>query len=115
MATKLKEQYLKGFLSPEDFDAIAAQAVAAHQTLCKRTGRGNDFLGWLDLPAEYDRDEFCRIQMAAQKIRRDSDLLVVIGIGGSYLGARAVIELLGSPLYNSLAKDYPRSILPATI
>ncbi len=67
MATKLKEQYLKGFLSPEDFDAIAAQAVAAHQTLCKRTGRGNDFLGWLDLPAEYDRDEFCRIQMAAQK------------------------------------------------
>lgn len=52
MATKLKEQYLKGFLSPEDFDAIAAQAVAAHQTLCKRTGRGNDFLGWLDLPAE---------------------------------------------------------------
>ena len=108
MATKLKEQYLKGFLSPEDFDAIAAQAVAAHQTLCKRTGRGNDFLGWLDLPAEYDRDEFCRIQMAAQKIRRDSDVLVVIGIGGSYLGARAVIELLGSPLYNSLAKDSPQ-------
>lgn len=108
MATQLKEQYLKGFLSPEDFDTIAAQAVAAHEVLHSRTGRGSDFLGWLDLPVEYDREEFCRIQAAAQKIRKDTDVLIVIGIGGSYLGARAVIELLGSPLYNNLGKNGPQ-------
>ena len=81
-------------------DAAAAQA--AFDTLVNGTGAGNDFIGWVDLPVNYDKDEFARIQKAAAKIQADSKALVVIGIGGSYLGARAVVELLKSPNYNAL-------------
>ena len=83
------------------------EAKAAHDVLTDRNGLGNDFLGWLDLPVEYDKDEFERVKKAAKKIISDSDILIVIGIGGSYLGARAAIEFLRSPLYNSIKKDTP--------
>ena len=84
-----------------------AACKAAIDTLVKGTGAGNDFTGWVDLPENYDRAEFARIQAAAKKIQASSKALVVIGIGGSYLGARAVIELLKSPNYNALPKDTP--------
>ena len=90
---------------PHTPDRAAAQA--AYDTLVRRSGAGNDFTGWLDLPVNYDREEFARIQKAAQKIQSDSKALVVIGIGGSYLGARAVVELLKSPNYNALPKSTP--------
>ena len=90
---------------PHTPDRAAAQA--AYDTLVRRSGAGNDFTGWLDLPVNYDKEEFARIQKAAQKIQSDSKALVVIGIGGSYLGARAVVELLKSPNYNALPKSTP--------
>ena len=90
---------------PHTPDRAAAQA--AYDTLVGRSGAGNDFTGWLDLPVNYDKEEFARIQKAAQKIQSDSKALVVIGIGGSYLGARAVVELLKSPNYNALPKQTP--------
>ena len=90
---------------PHTPDRAAAQA--AYDTLVGRSGAGNDFTGWLDLPVNYDKGEFARIQKAAQKIQSDSKALVVIGIGGSYLGARAVVELLKSPNYNALPKSTP--------
>ena len=90
---------------PHTPDRAAAQA--AYDTLVSRSGAGNDFTGWIDLPVNYDKEEFARIQKAAQKIQSDSKALVVIGIGGSYLGARAVVELLKSPNYNALPKQTP--------
>ena len=81
---------------------------AAAEMLHSKTGLGSDFLGWLTLPTDYDKEEFARIQAAAKKIQSNSDILIVIGIGGSYLGARAVIEALKSPNYNLLAKDTPQ-------
>ena len=92
-----------GFCSEVD----KARCAAAIETLTKGTGEGNDFIGWVDLPVNYDKEEFTRIQAAAKKICADSKALVVIGIGGSYLGARAVIELLKSPNYNALPKETP--------
>ncbi len=80
-------------------------ADAARETLEKKTGAGNDFLGWIDLPVDYDKDEFARIKAAAEKIKADSDVLIVIGIGGSYLGARAAIEFLRHGFYNSVDKS----------
>ena len=71
------------------------------------TGEGSDFLGWVRLPENYDKEEFARIKKAAEKIKKTCDVFVVIGIGGSYLGSRAVIEILTSPMYNSLKKDTP--------
>ena len=79
----------------------------AHTWLQEATGRGSDFVGWVNLPRDYDKEEYARIQAAAKKIQSDSKALVVIGIGGSYLGARAVIELLGSNNYNLKKKDTP--------
>ncbi len=84
-----------------------AHCQAAIDTLVHGTGAGNDFIGWVNLPVDYDKEEFARIQKAAKKIQSDSQALVVIGIGGSYLGARAVIELLKSPNYNVLKKTTP--------
>lgn len=83
------------------------KALAAIRQLSDGTGAGSDFIGWVDLPVNYDKEEFSRIQKAAKKIQSDSRALVVIGIGGSYLGARAVIELLKSPNYNMLPKSTP--------
>ncbi len=104
---KLNEKHLGSFIRSHELPAMQAQVTAAHQALEERSGLGNDFLGWLDLPTAYDREEFARIEKAAEKIRRDTDVLIVIGIGGSYLGARAAIEFLFSPFYNSLPKDTP--------
>ena len=108
MAVKLNSRYLESFVSEQELQAIEPQVRAAHQTIHEKTGPGNDFLGWLNLPAEYDRQEFARIQDAAARIRKHSEVLVVIGIGGSYLGARAAIEFLHSQFYNDLAGDTPK-------
>lgn len=104
---KVNTKYLQGFLADHELEELAPQVKAAHQLLHSKSGAGNDFLGWLTLPTDYDREEFERIKAAAKRIQENSDVLIVIGIGGSYLGARAAIELLTSPLYNSLKKDTP--------
>lgn len=107
MLVSLNTKYLEGFVAPHELEAMKAQTALAYRTLQEKSGPGNDFLGWVDLPVNYDRGEFDRIKAAAKKIQSDSDILIVIGIGGSYLGARAAIEFLRSPLYNSLKKDTP--------
>ena len=90
-----------------DLNAFAKKLGDAHDMLINKTGLGNDFTGWVTLPMDYDRDEFARVKAAAEKIKANSDVLVVIGIGGSYLGARAAIEFLKSPYYNMKKKDTP--------
>lgn len=107
MSLKLNTKYLKGFVNDDEMKGIKAQVETAAETLHSKTGLGNDFLGWVELPTNYDKDEFTRIKAAAEKIKSNSDILIVIGIGGSYLGARAAIELLKSPLYNNMKKDTP--------
>ena len=107
MSVKYNGKHLAKFIRPEEYDTIFPQVELAHQQLESRSGAGNDFLGWLDLPVTYDKEEFARIKEAAQKIRSDSDVLLVAGIGGSYLGARAAIEFVKSPVYNNLKKDTP--------
>ena len=105
MATKLNCKYLDGFISAHEYDGVAAEVKTAHKVLHDGTGLGNDFLGWLNLPTDYDKDEFKRIKAAAEKIKNNSDVFIVIGIGGSYLGARAAIEFLTSQNYNLTCKD----------
>ena len=83
-----------GFVQDHEMQYMSELAEQAKEKLLARTGAGNDFLGWIDLPVDYDKDEFDRIKKAAEKIREDSEVLLVIGIGGSYLGARAAIEFL---------------------
>ncbi len=107
MSISLNTKYLKDFVAPHEMEAAKAQAELAAKTLADKSGLGNDFLGWVDLPTNYDKEEFARIKAAAKKIQSNSDILIVIGIGGSYLGARAAIELLKSPFYNNLKKDTP--------
>jgi len=102
MAVKFQGKYLNGFVKPEEFDYVSREVELCHDILHQKSGAGSDFLGWLNLPFDYDKEEFERIKKAAEKIRNDSEVLVVIGIGGSYLGARAAIEFLGSPFYNNL-------------
>ena len=108
MTLQFTEKYARPFVAKEELQSIAPQIVAAHELLHSRRGPGSDFLGWLDLPVDYDQEEFVRIQKAAEKIKNDSQILIVIGIGGSYLGARAAIEFLKSPRYNLLKKDTPQ-------
>ncbi len=93
------------FINEHEFEAMKDYVKAAHDMLHNKTGAGNDFLGWIDLPVNYDKEEFARIKKAAEKIRSDSDVLVVIGIGGSYLGARSAIEMLSHSFYNILDKS----------
>lgn len=93
------------FFAKEEVDALQPYVDVAHEMLHEKTGLGNDFLGWVDLPQNYDKEEFARIKKAAEKIQSDSDVLVVIGIGGSYLGARAAIECLGHSFRNNLTKE----------
>lgn len=93
------------FVSQHEIDYMSDYVAAAHRMLHEKSGAGNDFLGWVDLPVDYDKEEFARIKAAAKKIRSDSDALIVIGIGGSYLGARAAIEMLSHSFYNSLDKE----------
>lgn len=95
----------KKFISDDEVKSMADIAAAAKETLVSKNGAGNDFLGWIDLPVDYDKDEFDRIKKAAQKIQSDSEVLVVIGIGGSYLGARAAIEFLRHGFYNCVDKS----------
>ncbi|MCD8069265.1 MAG: glucose-6-phosphate isomerase, partial [Lachnospiraceae bacterium] len=90
------------FIREEEVKNMGRIAADAKDLLLSRTGAGNDFLGWIDLPTDYDKDEFARIKQAAAKIQRDSEVLVVIGIGGSYLGARAAIEFLRHGFYNNI-------------
>lgn len=107
MSVKLITRYVKDFVGEHELAAIEPQVKAAHKLLMDRNGPGNDFLGWVDLPENYDKEEFARIKAAAARIQADCDVLVVIGIGGSYLGARAALELLKSPYYNNLPKKTP--------
>ena len=108
MSVCLNTNHIKKFVSCDELLGIFPMVQAAHGVLNKRTGAGNEFLGWLDLPINYDKEEFNRIKEASKKIRQSSDVLIVIGIGGSYLGARAVIEALNSQMYNSLKEDVPK-------
>ena len=105
MTVKLNDTYVKSFIKDEEIKAIAAEVEAAHKCLLAGNGEGNDFLGWVDLPFNYDKEEYARIKEAAKKIQKKCDVFVVIGIGGSYLGARAVIEYVKSPLYNNLKHE----------
>ena len=107
MAIKFNTTHAEEFVSAADIKALEAQAVNAMNTLHNKTGEGSDYLGWVSLPTDYDKEEFGRIKKAAEFIKDNADVLIVIGIGGSYLGARAVIEALKSPNYNSLKKDTP--------
>lgn len=107
MALKLIDKYARGFVHEHELSCMQPQITAAHELLHSGTGAGNDFIGWLDLPKNYDKEEFSRIKAAAGKIKASCDVLIVIGIGGSYLGARAAIEFIKSPLYNNLKKDTP--------
>lgn len=95
----------KNFVADSEIDMIKSATIAAKDQLINKTGAGNDFLGWIDLPVDYDKEEFARIQKAAAKIQKDSEVLLVIGIGGSYLGARAAIEFLRHSFYNSVPKE----------
>lgn len=107
---KLKVDFskTKGFINEDEFEKISYQATAALDLLHQKNGPGCDFLGWLELPSNYDKEEFERIKKAAVKIKNQSDALITIGIGGSYLGARAAIEFLNGPLYNVKTKEFPQ-------
>ena len=105
--SKVTYDYSKalGFVSEDEIGLIRTQTEAAKELLVSKKGAGNDFLGWVDLPVDYDKDEFARIKKAAEKIRNDSEVLLVVGIGGSYLGARAAIEFLRHNFFNSVSKE----------
>ena len=107
MGTKVAFDYSKaaGFIREHEMQSFEQIACAAKEVLVSRSGQGNDYLGWIDLPVNYDREEFARIKKAAEKICSDSEVLVVIGIGGSYLGARAAIEFLRHGFYNNISKE----------
>ncbi|OCA97762.1 glucose-6-phosphate isomerase [Clostridium beijerinckii] len=93
------------YLEEAELENMESMVKAVHEDLHNKTGAGNDFLGWVDLPVNYDKEEFARIKKAAEKIKSDSDVLIVIGIGGSYLGARAAIEMLTNNFHNVLGSD----------
>ena len=95
----------KKYVADSEVDMMKNATVAAKDQLIHKTGAGNDYLGWIDLPIDYDKEEFSRIQKASAKIQADSEVLLVIGIGGSYLGARAAIEFLRHSFYNSVSKE----------
>ena len=107
MSVKMNGKHLGGFIREHEYQAIYPQIQAAHTMLHEKSGLGNDFLGWLDLPVNYDKEEFARIKAAAKRMQEDSDVVIVIGIGGSYLGARAAIEALKGMMYNAKKKKTP--------
>lgn len=96
--------YLESFVSKEEFDGIAKEVERASQDLRNGAGAGNDFIGWRDLPLDFDKEEYARIKAAAKRVRENSDIFVVVGIGGSYLGARAVLEMILGEQHNELCK-----------
>ena len=104
---KLNDKFVKPFIDDHEYDNIQPLVTAADRMLREKTGPGNEFLGWMTLPRDYDKEEFARIKAAAEKIKKNCDVFIVLGIGGSYLGSRAVIEFLKSQRYNSLKKDTP--------
>ena len=104
---------ITSFVSAEEMNNMASAVKMAEDVLDSRSGAGSDFLGWVDLPVNYDKEEFARIKKAAAKIQSDSEVLVVVGIGGSYLGAKAAIEMLTDSFYNlSSQRKTPMIILP---
>ncbi|MGR3765534.1 glucose-6-phosphate isomerase [Rossellomorea sp. NS-SX7] len=105
--THIRFDYSKAlsFFGEHELTYLSDAVKVAHHSLHEQTGAGSDFLGWVDLPVDYDKEEFSRIQKSAEKIKNDSDILLVIGIGGSYLGARAAIEMLNHSFYNALPKE----------
>jgi len=105
MKLNFSYQFAKNFFNEDELKQIKPYVELANEVLTSKTGAGNDFLGWVDLPENYDKDEFDRIKKAAEKIKNDSEVLIVIGIGGSYLGAKAAIEFLSHSFYNNLPKD----------
>ena len=107
MGDRVTFEYSKAekFIGEHEVKAMEQIALQAKEVLVDRSGAGNDFLGWIDLPVDYDKEEFARIKAAAEKIQSDSEVLIVIGIGGSYLGARAAIEFLRHSFYNSVSKE----------
>lgn len=105
MELSLNTNYLKPFISSKEMEYIKPYVELANKLLEEKKSQGSDFLGWLDLPIDYDREEFNRIKNCAEKIKKDSEVLVVIGIGGSYLGAKAAIEFLLSPFHNLMPND----------
>ena len=109
MPIKLNDKYLREFLTEKELTShkMWGYGKIALQSIINRNGAGNDFLGWVNLPEDYDKEEFARIKKAAAKIIENSKAVIVVGIGGSYLGARAAIEFIKSPLYNNLKKDTP--------
>lgn len=107
MSLNFNSSYAKDFIRENDIKGLVSQVKAAHNTINQKDGLGNDFLGWVDLPYNYDKEEFSRIKSAAEKIKADTDILIVIGIGGSYLGARAAIEFLKGPYYNTIRDGVP--------
>ena len=107
MSIRLVENYVAPFVREGEVAQMQPAVTAMHEILHAKTGPGKDFLGWIDLPRDYDKEEFVRIKAAAERIKKSCDVFIVIGIGGSYLGARAVVEFLKSPLYNNLKKDTP--------
>ena len=111
MANKVTFDYSKaaGFVQEHEMAYMSELVAQAKEKLVAKSGAGNDFLGWIDLPVDYDKEEFVRIQKAAEKIRKDSEVLLVIGIGGSYLGARAAIEFLGHSFANVVSKEIRKS------
>ena len=107
MSIKLVDKFLNGFVGKKEIEYMQPYADNAYELLLSGKGAGNDYIGWVNLPENYDKEEFARIKVAAEKIKNSCDILVVIGIGGSYLGARAAIEFIKSPLYNNLKKNTP--------
>ena len=107
MMSKVTFDYSKacGFVQEHEMQYMSELAAQAKDKLLAKTGAGNDFLGWIDLPVDYDKEEFDRILKAAEKIKNDSEVLIVIGIGGSYLGARAAIEFLGHSFANVVSRE----------
>ncbi|EET62688.1 glucose-6-phosphate isomerase [Marvinbryantia formatexigens DSM 14469] len=107
MGNRVTFDYSKAgkFISDAEMACMEKTVALAKETLVSKSGAGNDFLGWIDLPVDYDKEEFARIKAAAEKIKGDSEVLVVIGIGGSYLGARAAIEFLRHSFYNTVSKE----------
>ncbi|MDD6012165.1 MAG: glucose-6-phosphate isomerase, partial [Oscillospiraceae bacterium] len=102
MSTKVTKKYVSQFVSDEEIASYQAKIIKAHEALHNKSGAGSDFTGWVDLPVDYDKEEFARIKAAAAKIKANSEVLIVIGIGGSYLGARAAIEFIKGQNYNDL-------------
>ncbi len=121
MSIKFNSKYAETLINPATLENVVREAVPARNKVYDKSGEGSDFLGWVTLPVDYDKEEFQRIKKAADFIKKNADVLIVIGIGGSYLGARAVIEALKSQNYNLLAKDTPQifyignSISPASL